>query len=85
MSDAVSLQLEIRVRVPKGFSLSREFLDQVVREWAEEGDTPSGIEVRIVDWKRGGRAYKATDQDDARAKFRRLLQEGRFAVDVRAH
>lgn len=85
MSDAVSLQLEITARVPKGYRLTQELLDQVVRDWAEEGDTPDGIDIKIIDWKRpGGRAKRPTDQDEARERFRRLLQEGRFTVRLRS-
>jgi hypothetical protein len=83
--DAVSLQLEITANVPKGYDLTEEFLDEVVRNWAEDGETPEGIEVEIIDWKREGkRAQRPTDQDEARTRFRGLLQAGRFTVRLRS-
>lgn len=84
MSDAVSLQLEIRARVPRGYRLTQELLDQVVREWAEDGESPDGIDIKIIDWKRpGAKRNRPTNQDEARERFRRLLQAGRFTVRLR--
>jgi hypothetical protein len=82
--DAVSLQLEIIADVPKGTELTEEFLDKVVRNWAEDGDTPDGIEIKIIDWKREGKTRRPTDQDEARTRFRGLLQAGRFTVRLRS-
>jgi hypothetical protein len=83
--DAVSLQLEITANVPKGYELTQEFLDEVVRNWAQDGETPDGIWIEIIDWKREGRrATKPTDQDEARERFRGLLQAGRFTVRLRS-
>jgi hypothetical protein len=82
--DAVSLQLEIVADVPKGFELTQEFLDEVVREWAKDGAAPDGIEIKIIDWKREGKSHRPTDQDEARTRFWGLLQAGRFTVRLRS-
>lgn len=82
--DAVSLQLEIRARVPRGYRLTQEFLDEVVRNWAQDGDSPDGIDIKIIDWRRpGAKIGRPTNQDEARERFRRLLQQGRFTVRLR--
>lgn len=81
--DAVSLQLEIKIRVPRGYRITQDLMDEVVRNWAEDGDAPDGIDIRIIDWKRSGKTHRPTNQDEARERFRGLLQQGRFAVRLR--
>lgn len=83
-SDAVSLQLEITAKVPRGYKLTQELLDEVVRGWAEDGEEPRGFRIRIIDWKReGARKGRPTNQEEARERFRGLLQQGRFTVNLR--
>ncbi len=86
--DAVALQLAITVRKPKGVKLTRDFLDEVVREWADSGDEPTGIKIRIIDWKRNDRpAVKvgASEQETARSRFKEVLRQGRFTVRLRSN
>lgn len=83
-NDAVALQLEITMRIPDGCMVTQQLLDEMVREWAEDGETQPGVDIKIIDWKRaGGRSTKARDQDEARTRFRGLLQQGRFTVRLR--
>lgn len=87
MNDAVALQLEITARVPRGYRLTQELLDSVVREWAEDGVSPDGIKIEIIDWSRANKSGKPprhfADQEAARKRFRGLLRAGRFTVRLR--
>lgn len=87
-SNAVSLQLEISAKVPRGHELTRELMDAIVRRWAEDGSTPRGMSIKIIDWTRDdGSVDTPADvdatQDEARESFRRLLRAGRFTVRLR--
>lgn len=83
---AVSLQLEMTVDTPKGYHLTREFMDSVVREWADDGRSPEGINIRIIDWQHPGKpATRAKDQEEARSRFRGLLRSGRFTISLRGN
>lgn len=85
-NDAVSLQLEIRVRKPVGVELTEELMDQIVRRWAINGHAPRGMKIRIIDWKHPGKgSSRSGSQEAARLRFRGLLQEGRFTVNLRSH
>lgn len=83
-NEAVSIQLEIAVRKPVGVELTQELMDAVVRRWAVDGHAPRGMKVRIIDWKHPGRRGTGS-QEAARLRFRGLLQEGRFTVNLRDH
>lgn len=86
--DAVSLQLAIKIQKPKGVKITRAFLDEVVREWADSGETPSGIDIRIIDWKRNDRApvkVSQSEQETARHNFKEVLRQGRFTVQLRSN
>jgi hypothetical protein len=84
-NEAVSLQLEIRVRKPKNVELTRSLLDAVVRQWANTGSAPRGMKIRIIDWKHPGRRGESSgrSQEALRLSFRGLLQSGRFTVGLR--
>lgn len=84
-NEAVSIQLEIAVRKPVGVELTQELMDAVVRRWAVDGHAPRGMKVRIIDWKHPGRLAGKGSQEAARLRFRGLLQEGRFTVNLRDH
>lgn len=83
-NEAVSIQLDIRMRVPVGVEPTQELLDQVVRKWAIDGKAPRGIQIRIIDWRHPNRKSGKGDQESARLRFRGLLQAGRFAVNLRS-
>jgi hypothetical protein len=82
-NEAVAIQLEIRLHKPVGVEPTRELLDAVVRRWAIDGHAPRGMKIRIIDWKHPGRKAGCGSQEDARLRFRGLLQEGRFTVRLR--
>jgi hypothetical protein len=88
MSDAVSIQLEIRMKKPVGVEPTQELLDHVVRAWANSGKAPRGMKISIIDWKRGrtstSASSRSSSQEDARLRFRGLLQAGRFTVNLRS-
>lgn len=82
--DAVSLQLEITAKVPEGYELTQELLDEVVSRWADTGKSPEGVTIKIIDWKRAGaKRGRPTNQREARERFRGLLQGGRVTFDLR--
>jgi hypothetical protein len=85
--DLISIQLDIRVKVPKGFKLSRAVLDQAVRDWAATGVQPEGFKIKIIDWRRGSKRSTpesaGTSQDQARERLRGLLQAGMFTLKLR--
>jgi len=88
-NEAVSIQLEITVRKPVGVELTQELMDQVVRRWAIDGHAPRGMKIRIIDWKHPGRYGRSHgsrgSQESARLRFRGLLQEGRFTINLRSN
>jgi len=85
--DLISIQLDIRVKKPKGFKLSRAAVDGAVRDWAESGVQPEGYRIRIIDWRRGSNrttpASAGVSQDQARERLRGLLRSGMFTVKFR--
>jgi hypothetical protein len=85
--DLISIQLDIRVKVPRGFKLSRAVLDQAVRDWAANGVQPEGFQIKIIDWRRGSTrttpASAGTSQNQARERLRGLLQSGMFTIKLR--
>jgi len=80
-----SLQLEITVPRLEGFEYTRQFMDDVVRMWADTGETPKYIRVKIVSWDsgRGKKSTRGMDQEELRQRFRGLLRRGRFTVQLR--
>lgn len=49
-ADPVRVQIDVQVRVPKGFTVSAALLDEVRRQWVESGKTPRGFKVSAVHW-----------------------------------
>lgn len=87
-SEAVALQLSIRASVPKGYRLTRELLDEAVREWAESGESPDGMEISVTSWKtlrRGKVVVPPGESDEARERFKEVLRQGRFTVSLRSN
>lgn len=83
--EAVSVQLEIKIKAPRGVEPSQSLMDEFVREWADSGNTPPGVSIRIIEWDNPRGGGKPTSQKEARERFGRLLRRGRATFSVRSN
>ncbi len=86
--DLVSIQLDIRVKVPFGRKLTRSLVEQAVRLRAETGADPKGFRIKIVDWKHSGKERQTpgsvgATQEEVFERFRGLLLAGRYSFKIR--
>lgn len=75
----VRVQIHVRFKRPSGMKITAEFLKELVEEWAETGETPTGVEITPVVWsgpgRREKRAVDAHEIDEVRDKLvRRVVQ-----------
>lgn len=59
--DPLSVQVSMRVRVPKGTKVSKKALNEIYLQWVETGNLPQGIEIRGVFWKNPARRAPLDD------------------------
>jgi hypothetical protein len=84
-TDPVSVQIGIKAQVPRGYRLSPQFMEKVVHNWAETGETPVGIEVNVIKWRNPARKgakggwRSATTKNERQCKLIRRLLRGTSA------
>jgi len=68
------IQVGITVRRPKGVRITREFLLQCLYYYAEHGDPPPGVTVRVIEWTKAGRTYVYEEPHDIQAALQAALR-----------
>lgn len=53
--DPLSVQVSIKLRLPKGFRITKKVLNDAYLQWVETGELPPSMEIRGIFWKNGAR------------------------------
>ena len=68
------IQVGITVRKPKGTRITREFLLQCLHYYAEHGEAPPGVTVRVIEWTKAGHTYVYEEPHDIQAALQAALR-----------
>lgn len=81
---AIRIQVHFILKVPRGYAVSRKFLNEVWELWLDSGQTPKNIIINVIEWtgtSRGtARGVHATET--ARRNFRAVFKAA--TVTIRA-
>ena len=68
------IQVGITVRRPKAVRITREFLLQCLYYYAEHGEAPPGVTVRVIEWTKAGHTYVYEEPHDIQAALQAALR-----------
>ncbi len=80
MAKSSAIRIQIGIKLDKRANVTAQFLNEVVKYWADSGETPEGIEIVSINWKHPRKPWKTDDAESARHRFARLLQHVTFSV-----
>lgn len=75
----IDIQINVRLRVPRGYTLKKSVIAEAIRFRAEHGHPPNDhIELRILRWRTPGKAWRDGNEMQAWNNFRGILQRARL-------
>ena len=90
--DPLSVQVSLRVKVPKGTNVTKKALNQIYLSWVETGFLPNSVEIRGIFWQNPDRH---TPLDDWRfssgsdlsviVKPMKFLEDGKEVLKTYSH
>jgi hypothetical protein len=80
--DPLSVQVSLRVRVPKGTQITKKALNEIYLNWVETGNLPPNIEIRGVFWKNPARRAPLDDwRYSSYSDLSTIIKPLKFRVD----